>query len=218
MRWVEMTKLAKEHALVESLEAIGKEVFSHIDNDRLILYAVSILGESEIEPTFDSVVVAAFKLFPSRFSLIGFPEYPDAKRVHDCLWHCTYKTKMWLSGNAKSGFNITEKGRYILKETKRRLSGEVEAPRKFGTKARRKEVYFIDLLRKTSAFRKFTVGNGNTISSMEIRELLRVGNEASKEILRKNLQRYLEYAQKLEASDAQEFLKFVQTKWGDLFD
>jgi len=207
-----------ERTFFETLTALDNEVFSHVDNDRLILYVVSILVERDIEPTFDKIVVTAFKIFPSRFSLIGFPQFPDAKRVHDCLWHCTYKTKMWLSGNAKSGFGITEKGRYVLDETKRRLSGEVEVSKEFATKARRKEVYFVELLKRTSAFRKFTEGKGNSISTVEIRELLRVGNETSKEIIQKNLQRYSEYAQKLEAKDVKEFLKFVQTKWSDLFE
>jgi hypothetical protein len=207
-----------EHIFLESMKAVDKVTFSHIDNDRLILYVVSVLEEKKVEPTFDKIVVAAFKLFPSRFSLIGFPEYPDALRVHDCLWHCTYKTKMWLFGNSKSGFGLTEKGTYILSETKQRLSGEIEGPKEFGTRARRKEVYFVELLKKTSAFRKFGEGNPDSISSMEIRELLRVGNEASKEILRKNLQRYLEYAQKLEDKDAEKFVKFVQIRWSGLFE
>ena len=213
-----MTNISVEPAFFESLKAFDRGVFSHIDNDRLILYVVSLLGESGVEPTFDKIAVAAFKLFPSRFSLIGFPQFPDAKRVHDCLWHCTYKTKMWLSGNPKSGFAITEKGRYVLNETKRRLSGEVEASKEFNTKARRKEVYFVELLKKTSAFKKFTEGNNNSISSIEIRELLRVGNETSKEILKKNLLRYLEYAQKLEERHVEEFLKFVQIRWENLFE
>jgi hypothetical protein len=213
-----MMKMSTEETLVETLKALDEKVLSHVDNDRLILYVVSALVEQGFEPTFDKIVVAAFKIFPSRFSLIGFSQYPDAKRVHDCLWHCTYKTKRWLSGNAKSGFGLTEKGEYMLNETRSRLTGEVESSKEFDTKARRKEVYFVELLKKTSAFRKFTEGNGYLISSVEVRELLRVGNETSKEILRKNLLRYLEYAQKLEARDAEEFLKFVQTRWSNLFE
>jgi hypothetical protein len=202
----------------ERLKAFESQKTSHIDNDRLIIYAVSVLEEKDIEPTFDNVAVAAFRLFPTRFSLIGFPNYPDAKRVHDCLWHCTYKTKMWLSGNAKSGFALTDKGKHVLSDVRCRLTGEVEVARDFETGPRRKEVFFIGLLKKTSAFKKFAAGNEDEISPMEVREMLRVGNEESKEILCKNIRRFSEYSRRLGAEDIEKFLQFVRAKWRDLFE
>jgi hypothetical protein len=202
----------------ECLKIFKSDSVSHVDNDRLIIYAVSVLEGKDIEPTFDNVVVTAFRLFPTRFSLIGFPTYPDAKRVHDCLWHCTYKTKMWLSGNPKSGFTLTDKGKHVLNDVRSRLMGEVEVARDFETGARRKEVFFIGLLKKTSAFRKFAAGNADAISPMEVREMLRVGNEASKEILCKNIRRFSEYSRRLGVEDVEKFLQFVRAKWRDLFE
>jgi len=127
----------------------------NIDNDRLILYTVDLLEQKKIEATFDKIVVTAFKLFPQRFSLIGFAEYPDGKRIHDCLFHCIYKPKNWLLGNAQSGYKITERGKYFLDETNKMLEGKIKVTRKYGIIARRKELTFINLLKKTSAYNKY---------------------------------------------------------------
>jgi hypothetical protein len=58
-----------------------------IEKDRLILFAIDYLSSKNIEVTFDKLTVASFKLFPKKFSLIGFPEYPDAKTVNDCVFY-----------------------------------------------------------------------------------------------------------------------------------
>ena len=195
-----------------------KEQYKQINNDRLVLYGVYLLEKKEIEPTFDNVVMAVFKLFPERFSLIGFPHYPDAKRVHDCLWHCTYKTKHWLDGNAKSGFRLSKKGQYILEETFSKMKGKIKVGKVFDTKVKRKEVFFIDWIKKTGAFKKYTNGKGDSISEVEVREFLRVSNEASKDIMRQNLEKYRGYVRKIGDPLVEEFLKFIEGKWGSLFE
>jgi hypothetical protein len=74
-----------------------------LDKDRLVLFAVNYLESKKIEPTFDKVVATAFRLFPKKFSLIGFPEYPDGKTIYYCVYnHCTL-TKKWLFGAEKAG-------------------------------------------------------------------------------------------------------------------
>ena len=212
-----MSPMAKTD-FFDKLLSMKQERYKQIDNDRLVVYGVYILEKNGIEPTFDNVVVVVFKLFPDRFSLIGFPHYPDAKRVHDCLWHCTYRTKNWLNGNAKSGFRLSEKGRYILEETFNRMKGKIKIGRVFDTKARRKEVFFIDWIKRTGAFKKYTNGEGDSISEVEVREFLRVSNDTSKNIMRQNLEKYREYARKIGDPLVEEFLNFIKRKWGSLFE
>jgi hypothetical protein len=202
----------------DNLLPIKKQQYKQINNDRLIVYAVYILEKNGIEATFDSVVVTAFKSFPDRFSLIGFPHYPDAKRVHDCLWHCTYKTKKWLTGNAKSGFRLSEKGRHILAETFDRMEGKIRIGRVFDAKARRKEVFFVDWIKQTGAFQKYMSSEREKISEFEVREFLRVSNDSSKDIIRQNLEKYTEYARKIDDVLVKDFLKYVKRRWGMLFE
>jgi hypothetical protein len=208
----------KEIEFFNSLESIDKKTYENVDLDRLVLYAVEKLEESNIEPTFDKVVVTTFKLFPEKFSLIGFPKFPDAKRVHDCLWHCTYKTKRWLFGTAKSGYKITEKGKYFLEETKKILQGEIKISKKYELKPQRKEVFFINLIKKTNAFKKYLGGKTGEITETEIREILRADTNSPKEALRQNLEKYSDYAEKINSPLVKEFLNFIKERWGSLFE
>jgi hypothetical protein len=182
-----------------------------VDNDRLILFTVGILDLNRIEPTFDKIVVAAFRLFPKKFSLIGFPEYPDAKRINDCLLHCVHEPKKWLFGNAQSGYKITDRGRYYLDEAKKILEGKIKVTKKYAVFARRKELTFIRLLKKTSAFKKYEHGDKGSITEAEILEALRV-DPNHKDLIIEHLIKYIDYAIKIQDSVAQDFLKFIKNK------
>jgi len=189
-----------------------KKDYIPMDKDRLILLVIDCLNSKDIETTFDKLTVAAFKLFPKKFSLIGFPEYPDAKTVNDCVFlHCA-KTKGWIFGNAQTGYKITEKGEYFLDEAKKMLEGKIKVTRKYGTVPRRKEFTFINLLKKTAAYKKYSQNKKEGISNSEILEALKVSASGSKEIVEKHLKKYLEYASNINDSSAVEFLEFIQRK------
>lgn len=180
-----------------------------IDKDRLILLTLDYLNSKNIEATFDKLTVAAFKLFPKKFSLIGFPEYPDAKTVNDCVFlHCV-KGKKWVSGNAQTGYKITEKGKYFLEEAKKILKGEIKLTKSYGTVPRRKEVTFIKMLKKTAAYKKYIQNKKENISLSEILDALRAQD---KDTAKSYLEKYLEYANKINDSEAIIFLEFIKKK------
>ena len=189
----------------------NKSALIFVSNDRLILFCVNLLECNKIEATFDKVVVASFKLFPKKFSLIGFSEYPDGKKIHDCLFHCTYKPKNWLIGNAQSGYRVTDRGKYFLDETKKIMNGEISLNRKYSGVAKRKEVTFISILKKTTAYKKYQEKKGESLNEAEILEALRV-NEDSKNLLKKHYDKYMDYANRIEDKEVLSFLKFIKGK------
>jgi hypothetical protein len=129
--------------------------------------------------------------------------------------HCV-KTKGWVSGNAKTGYRITEKGKYFLDETKKILEGKIKVTRKYGTTPRRKEVTFINLLKKTKAYEKYFQRKYEEISYSEIMEALRIQTLDSSERIEKYLQKYLDYADRVNDSSVVEFLQFIQKKLGEM--
>jgi len=204
---------------IEELELIEEDLYSHINKDRLVLYAVYILEENNIEPTFEKIVVTAFKLFPKRFSLLGFPKYPDARWIYYSLWHCVYATKKWLTGTTTSGYHITAKGNQIALETLGAFSGKVYASKKVAKKQRRKEIYFLGLVEKSNVFKKFLSENLDAITEMEIRIMLRTRMDTPKNLLANNLKKYVEYAQLADEPKILEFLQYLQNsdRWTKLF-
>jgi hypothetical protein len=182
-----------------------------LDKDRLVLFAVGLLESRKVEPTFDKIVVAVFRLFPKKFSLIGFPEYPDGRTIYYCTYnHCTLDKK-WLAGNVQSGFKITERGGYFLDETKKMLLGKIKVAKTHETIPRRKELTFVALLKKTDAYQKYLEGKKEEIAKSEIYEALKVPSN-SEELIQTHLERYFEYSNRIGDSSVMEFLKFVKGK------
>jgi len=182
-----------------------------LDKDRLALFAVGFLESKKIEPTFDKVAAATFRLFPRKFSLIGFPEYPDGRTIYYCVYnHCTL-TKKWLFGNVQSGFKITERGKYFLDETKKMLEGKIKPTKIHETVPRRKEATFIAMLRKTDAYKKYMSGKKEEITKFEILEALKAPPN-SKDLTRFHLERYFEYANRIGDFAVTEFLEFAKRK------
>jgi hypothetical protein len=182
-----------------------------LDKDRLVLFAVGFLESKKIEPTFDKIVITTFKLFPKKFSLIGFPEYPDGRTIYYCVFnHCTL-TKKWLLGNMQSGFKITERGRYFLDETKKMLEGRIKINRTYKTVPRRKEATFITELKKTNVFKKYMGDIKEEITKFEIYEALKAPLNA-KELALAHLEKYLDYANKIGDLQAIKFLEVVRIK------
>ena len=180
-----------------------------IDKDRLVLFAVSQLELKQIEPTFDKIVAAAFRLFPNKFALIGFPEYPDGRTIYYCTYnHCTLDRK-WLVGNVQSGFKVTEKGKYFLDETEKMLSGKIRVGRSHETVPRRKEATFMAELRKTAAFREYSDYPEGNISKSSMFDALKAPMD-HKELAQLHLEKYLEYAKRIGDSDATNFLKALE--------
>ena len=200
-----------EDIIRESVEYNGD--YEPLDKDRLVLFAVSYLESRQIEPTFDKIVVAAFKLFPKKFSLIGFPEYPDGRTIYYCVYnHCTLDKK-WLFGNVQSAFKVTERGRYFLDETRKMLEGKIVSTRTHITTPRRKEATFISILKRTNAYKKYAHGEKELIDKSDLLEALRVPL-GSKGLIQANLTKYLEYAQRINESSAIKFLEFAKVKLG----
>ena len=180
-----------------------------LNKDRLVLFAVNFLEERAIEPTFDKIVVATFRLFPRKFSLIGFPEYPDGRTIYYCVYnHCTLNNK-WLVGNVQSAFKVTDRGKYFLDETGKMLEGKIQLARHYEVSPRRKETTFIALLKKTIAYKKYVKGEKDRIYKSEILQALRIPPN-SKDLVPTRLAKYTEYANRINETSVLEFLKFVR--------
>lgn len=106
--------MTAESRPIDSLRPYPSQLYDGVNLNWLVLIAVGKLEEIGFDLSFENVVVAAFKLFPKKFSLLTYPEHPDAKRVHDGLWRCAYKNRQWLMGKTSQGFAFTQRGRQEL--------------------------------------------------------------------------------------------------------
>jgi hypothetical protein len=191
------------------LENIEERKYAGIGLDNLIVYTVSRLADMGVDLSFENIAVAAYRLFPAKFSLIGYPEYPDAKRVHDSLFHCIYKTKGWLGGKTKLGFSLTDKSEKIIAETEALLAGAPSARKPAPSQTRRDEKLMAEV-RSSSAYTKFATGRADSISFAEICFMLHGTLDTSPTILKANYDAFMRIAQVVGQEDVIRFLSWVK--------
>ena len=118
--------MSESSALVEAFDPVAAEKYRDLSKDSLLCYAVTELKSISVPVTFENVTVAAFKLFPEHFSLVGFHNYPDASRVNRTLLHARPKYRDLIIGNATSGYTLTSKGESVA----RQVAADLESPRR----------------------------------------------------------------------------------------
>lgn len=206
-----------------NLKSFNWKNYENMALDNLVLYAISIVQELNLEKNFYNIVVACYKLFPKQFSLIGFPQYPDAKRVHDCLWHCSYKTKGWLVGKTKHGYDFSSIGLKILKQTKRMIKNpilqemRVKRSKKKRPHDRRREAIIVRELMNSRAFKKYKTGNIDAIEKVDICFALQGTLDTPKDILKKNLKMIKNIILQYNNKEALDFFSIIENKFKDEF-
>jgi len=107
--------------IVLGLKPLSAKGYENLDLDRLVVYALYLLEEKEIPLYFDYICVGLFKLFPNKFSLANFKQYPDVFRINNAVRRVTgalsdKDKKRWANGSPENGFSLTDFGREIAKQ------------------------------------------------------------------------------------------------------
>lgn len=187
--------------------------------DELVTYSIYILLEENKEATFEKVVAKSFEIFPDKFSLVGYPQWPDSARVNKSWLRCRTDFK-YIKGSVKTGFKLTSKGLDAVARVQQRL----KSPRseRFSlsqkkTHARTKEEQFINELEKSEVFQRYLEDHEDAeISHFEFCDMLYCTLESSAHILKDNLNKLKEYSQKYKRSDLFNFLLFAEKKFARL--
>jgi len=113
----------KYKKMVKALKPYKEDQYKNIIQDQLAIFTMDLLEKKRVPLYFEYIGVALFKLFPKKFALITFKEYPDLYRISNLLrLHLRPSDRNWAVGNIKTNFSITPLGREIAKETERLLS------------------------------------------------------------------------------------------------
>lgn len=79
----------------------------------LTAYSVHWLTAWEIPTTYENISVLNARLFPTDFSLSGFPEFPDAMRTNRTLLQMRPKYRGFATSDPRRGVFLTDKGRQV---------------------------------------------------------------------------------------------------------
>jgi len=168
----------------------------------------------------ESIAVTAFKLFPDRFSMLQFPEYPDYMRVFTAV---RMHLKKYVEGDMKkNSFLLNGKGRIFAEEVLERIeSGTGSSLKPKAEFKRKKNTKLILAVTKTTGFKKFEDKNLDKINRFDVCETLHCTTEASDEHLRSNLATLQQMANQIapnlsykkEAEEVLQYLTYADKNW-----
>jgi len=181
----------------------------------LVVYSIYYLNKQGSEITSDDVVSASFILFPKRFSLQKYPQWPDSavvsRRFSDC------KSKGFLTGSASDGFKLTNKGaRHAEKLEKSfgKLKTLPAAKKTVHTELKSRAGRYVRSVESSEAYSRYK--QRLEMNEFDFRSLLLCTMESPPETLSRNLEQFKEYANILEREEITKFLEYCGTKFAHM--
>ena len=189
--------------------SFDESIYSSVSLTKLTIFAISKIVENGEECAYERVVNECFTLFPKRFGLQRYQEWPDGARIKIEILRC--RDNGWVTGNEKNGFQITSEGRRVAEEVLIELQrGPAKKFRPTQTRDRGDTV--ISYLKKSEPYRRYQENKETfTISEEEFRRLLVATFETPPRVLEQNLNYCLNLCNEYGEKQLLEFL----TKCGE---
>jgi hypothetical protein len=190
----------------------------------LTAYSVQWLTVWEIPSTYENVSVLNARLFPFKFTLAGFPEFPDAMCTNREILHLRPNNRGWGTSDPRKGVFLNEKGREAAAKVREAVGppsfdGEVvpsEAPlADSGRSAKRTYSPAQDLRERRSRllFRWFKEGRLEEADVVHLLGLLGLYDHTRPVELRREFKRLRDVASSLRDEEFLSFLDAVQKQF-----
>lgn len=185
------------------------EHYMNLDMNRLAIYGIWYLEENKIENTFENLVVCLFRLFPKKFHLKSYENYPGSSKVLRTLMQLRPKYRNWAIKNEKGGYELNENGRAVLRQTMVLLESK-----DFQKKVVEEPIIFdeVNFILGSVPYQKFIDGKTEDIQVFELFKLFGFASHTpqqkiekkfkdlkrkSKEIKNNELEKFIAYARKM---------------------
>ena len=197
--------------------------YENIDIDRLTVFGMSYLEQKKIPLYFEHIAITLFKLFPKRFSLANFRQYPDVYRINSAVRRLAGSVKAkgarWANGSVENGFTLTETGKEMAKQVEDFLDNpSKQLVKKVGVRSRgRSPADDVADVRRSIAFGKWQKDK-TSLNNYDIFSLLGAMPYAPKELLKNHLNYLKESAANLKDKEATSFLGWIESKFINIFN
>lgn len=209
----------------ENAQSFPEGTYSNIRLSDLVLYAVFSLEKKGVEATFPNLVVESYILFPKKFHLQGYPEYPDANRVRTEMQRMEGKlpssNPKLVKGSMKTSYKLTDAGFKKLEEIQVNLAlGErdrLKINKKLSDRRQKMGNVLLELEKHPLYQRYLQKGQVIDVPESLLRDLLFATMETSDESLREKMKTIKEYCDALDKKDLKDFLNFCADKHKTIF-
>lgn len=215
----EMATELTARKIMKICKPFDESTYRNMGLNPIAAYAVHVLETNQMPTTLENVTVALFIMFPKKFSLPGFDDYPDSARVTRVLLHLTPKYVNWLVGNPTRGYALNEAGRQAAIEAAKDLDNPVlgEPAKHILRQPRSKYEREMNRLRGTSAFQKFLARRSTDINKWEVFDLLSAAPYTPAAQLRGRATELLQLAQDFLDTEVTDFLQMILKQFSEIF-
>ena len=194
--------------------------YTRIALNDLVTFAVYFLSQSGDEITAEDIVAACFLLFPKRFELRGYPQWPDSTVVNKRWIDC--RNKDLITGSTAEGFKLTPKGLKIADRVGETLRVQGLPTRrnnknKVRAETRTRAGKFVRELEESAAYKQYLAGGeGANIGEFDFRSMLLGTLDTLPCTLRSNLEQFKQHVMLYERYDLLKFLESCEVKFANI--
>lgn len=194
-------------------------VYSKITLNDLVIYSIYALHKQGTEITPEDVISACFVLFPKRFSLRKYPQWPDSAVVRR-RWS-DVKNKGYMLGSVAKGFRLTAKGIKRAEKLEKSLGRVTARPARVVRRTVHSELKsrarkYVRSIERSEAYARYK--KRLEINEFDFRSLLFCTMESPPATLSRNLEQFKDYANIYERKDLLTFLEFSEGKFAVLLN
>jgi hypothetical protein len=198
------------------MEKYSPSIYIGISYDDLLIYALyEVINDKQLT-TFENLVARCFKLFPERFQLPGYSQWPDSSLV-DKSWLRCRTDKGLIYGSKSKGFTLTPKGLDLAKNIQKKLHKNGDhalKPAVIKGDLRTRSGRFVKHVEKSSAFQKFVRDkNTSNISEFEFCDLVYSTLDTNPSLRKRNIKELKYHANVYGRVDIIKFLENCEGKF-----
>ncbi len=202
-------------------------IYSKVTLNDLVVYSIYYLHKQGSEITSEDIISACFVLFPKRFSMRKYPQYPDSGMVSRRWSDC--KSKGYLRGSATKGFQITARGIKRAEKIEKSLGKPMKPDRVPKSKTKKplaapaQSVHpelkahakkYVRSIEMSDAYKHYK--KNLPLNEFDFRSLLLCTMESPPATLARNLNQFKEYVNIHNRKDLLSFLEFCEGKFSSL--
>lgn len=208
------------------IRPFGTTQYEHYALTTLTAYCIYWLHEWEITTSYENIAVASHKMFPAKFALVGWPQFPDAIRTNRSLLQMRPKYRNLATSASYKGVFLNLNG---MSEA-RLLTGKIGSPafedevssvtiptinaERGGGKAR--SVHPEDLLKsvhKSELFHLFIESRFDEAEAIHLVGLLGVYDHTPSKEKKRKLKELMDAAGELDDHQTLEFLRVASERF-----
>ena len=174
-------------------EEMENDSYMDVAQWRLVMYALSVLESEKKETAIDDIAVRTFNIFPKKFSMLTYPEYPDQMRVGRELQRAysfgfvreRTRKKVDKQKRAKS-YRLTDEGNAELDDIRKRIEAPLDMTKVKDNRS--KDEAIIKQISKAILYQQYKENKSVDVKEYLFKHMLFLTSDADEKSVRKSLE------------------------------